>query len=145
MSEKVGEFALKIERLNDFELKVTFDKEHYAPLMMDEPAPLGKDSAPNPARILAAAIGDCLTASLLFCMKKSGAEVGAMTTDVKVELVRNDSNRLRVGVVEVTLHPKLLGDTAALAKCLPTFEDFCVVTQSVREGLDVRVKVEPQA
>lgn len=143
MSQKVGEFSLQIARLNDYEFKVTFDKPHYTPLLMDEPAPLGKDSAPNPARILAAAIGDCLTASLLFCMKKSGAEVGAMTTDVNVELVRNEHNRLRVGRVDVTLHPTLLGDQAALDKCLATFEDFCVVTQSVREGLDVRVKVEP--
>ena len=34
---------------------------------------------------------------------------------------------------------------ATLQKCLGMFEDFCVVTQSVRDGLDVEVKVEPQA
>lgn len=32
----------------------------------------------------------------------------------------------------------------AVAKCLGSFEDFCVVTQSVREGIDVRVRVEPE-
>ena len=142
MNQKVGAFALHVERLSDFEFKVTFDKDHYAPLLMDEPAPLGKDHAPNPARILAAAIGDCLSASLLFCLQKNGAGASAMTSDVKVELVRNEHNRLRIGVVDVTLHPKVTGDSAALEKCLATFEDFCVVTQSVREGLDVRVKVE---
>ncbi|MCC6805815.1 MAG: OsmC family protein [Deltaproteobacteria bacterium] len=146
MPTKVGEFALRVERLNDFEFKVTFDKDQYAPLHLDEPAPLGKDTAPNPARILAAAIGDCLSASLLFCMKKNGADVSALTSDVKVELVRNDNNRLRIGKVAVTLHPTITGaDDPTLQKCLPMFEDFCVVTQSVREGLDVEVKIEPKA
>lgn len=145
MTTKVGEFALHIERLNDFEFKVSFDKDHYAPLHLDEPAPLGKDTAPNPARILAAAIGDCLSASLLFCMKKNGAELSALTSDVKVELVRNDNNRLRIGKVAVTLQPTLSsGADPMLQKCLPMFEEFCVVTQSVREGLDVEVKIEPK-
>lgn len=36
-------------------------------------------------------------------------------------------------------------DAAALGNCLDVFEDFCVVTQSVREGIDVEVTVEPRA
>jgi hypothetical protein len=40
----------------------------------------------------------------------------------------------------VTLHPE--GTTAIdLAQCLNAFEDFCVVTQSVRDGVDVNVSV----
>ena len=29
-------------------------------------------------------------------------------------------------------------------RCLELFEDFCVVTQSVRAGIDVEVDVEPR-
>ena len=32
-----------------------------------------------------------------------------------------------------------------LGRCLEIFEDFCIVTQSVRAGLDVQVEVVPQA
>jgi uncharacterized OsmC-like protein len=144
MSQKVGGFTIRVERTQGFELKTTFDKAQYAPLMSDEPAPLGKDTAPNPARILAAAIGECLTASLVFCMQKQGAPIDGISADVKVELVRNDDKRLRIGSIDVALHPRLgPGDPAVYDKCLSTFEDFCVVTQSVRAGLDVNVRVEP--
>ena len=30
-----------------------------------------------------------------------------------------------------------------LSRCLDLFEDFCIVTQSVRDGIDVDVRVEP--
>ena len=33
-------------------------------------------------------------------------------------------------------------DGPGLLACLDGFEDFCVVTQSVREGLEVNVNVE---
>ena len=144
MSEVVSSFDLQIEQLDAYEFRVKFDKSQYPELHMDEPAPLGKDAAPNPSRILAAAIGNCLSASLLFCMSRSGTKLSGLTSDVHVELVRNEQKRLRIGKVDVTLRPKLGGDSAALTKCLSTFEDFCVVTQSVRQGLPVNVKVEPQ-
>ncbi|MEZ4392771.1 MAG: OsmC family protein [Polyangiales bacterium] len=143
MSDPVSEFSLRIERVDGYEFRVRFDKEHYAELSMDEPPPLGRDSAPNPARMLAAAVGNCLAASLLFCMNRARRPLDSVTADVKVELVRNEAKRLRIGRVAVVLRPQVEGGAEALAPCLETFEDFCVVTQSVREGLQVDVTVEP--
>ena len=40
---------------------------------MDEPEPMGENSGPNAGKVLAAAIGNCLTASLLFCLQKAMA------------------------------------------------------------------------
>jgi organic hydroperoxide reductase OsmC/OhrA len=65
----------------------------------------------------------------------------SVSADVNVEIVRNDARRLRVGKVSVTLHTGLAADDPALAGCLATFEDFCIVTQSVRQGIDVTVQV----
>lgn len=141
--ETVATFSMRVEQVDGFEFHVKFDKEKYGELAMDEPPPLGKDHAPNPARILAAAVGNCLSASLLFCLQKQGMKITGLTSDVHVELVRNENRRLRIGKVEVHLHPKLPPDHPALTACLANFEDFCVVTQSVRDGLDVRVAVEP--
>ena len=47
--------------------------------------------------------------------------------------------------MDVVLRPSLEGgDASRMSRCLDLFEDFCVVTQSVREGIDVRVAVEPE-
>ena len=145
MTDAAGGFALHLEQIDDFEFRVRFDKEHYPELHMDEPAPLGQDHAPNPARILAAAIGNCLAASLLFCMKRRHQPLAHIDADVRVAIVRNEEKRLRIGHVAVVLRPTVEGGAEALAPCLATFEDFCIVTQSVRAGIPVEVTVEPAA
>ena len=136
---------MHIDQLEGYQFRTRFDKEQYADLLMDEPAPLGVDRAPNPARILGAAVGNCLTASLLFCLAKAGVQPTRLSEEVKVDLVRNQENRLRIGSLDVTLRPQLPDGGAALAHCLDIFEDFCVVTQSVRQGLDVNVRVQSES
>ena len=141
LMDPAGEFTLQVEQVDGFEFRVRFDKEEYEDLRMDEPAPLGRDTAPNPARILAAAIGDCLSASLVFCLKRRKIAVDGLRTEVRVQLVRNEHKRLRIGSVNVSIHPRDPIPDEALEACLQTFEDFCVVTQSVREGIAVSVDV----
>lgn len=142
MTDVVSTFSLRVEQVDGFEFKVKFDNDAFAPLRLDEPPPLGHDLAPNAARILAAAIGNCLAASLVFCLKKGKTETTGVAADVNVEIVRNDKRRLRIGKVDVTLRTKLPADDPALTSCLETFEDFCIVTQSVRQGIDVAVRVQ---
>jgi organic hydroperoxide reductase OsmC/OhrA len=141
MSQVVGQFVVSVDRIDGYEFRVRFDKQQFEEIRLDEPAPLGNDTAPNAARLLAASIGNCLAASLLFCLNKSKAHVSSLTSRVQVELVRNDARRLRIGQVNVDLRPKV-DDVTALRGCIDAFEDFCVVTQSVREGIDVHVHVD---
>jgi len=137
-----GRFEVRVEPVEGFEFRVKFDKEHYPDIRTDEPAPLGRDLGPNPSRLLAGAIGNCLAASLLFCLKRAGAAPGVRVgADVDVVVTRNEQKHLRIGQVRVTLRPSADIDSAAMAKCISTFEDFCVVTQSVRGGVDVHVEV----
>lgn len=142
MTNPAGEFSLRIERLEGYEFKVSFENTPLAELLVDEPPPLGAQRGPNPARLLAAAIGSCLSASLVFCLSRARHHVGGVAANVRVELVRNDRRRLRIGRIDVELAPELQ-DEAAVESCLEAFEDFCVVTQSVREGIEVGVKVTP--
>jgi uncharacterized OsmC-like protein len=140
----VSEFDIRVEQRSGFEFEVTFDKEHYATALLDEPPPLGQDAAPNAARFLAAAIGNCLAASLAFCLKRQGGvELSGLTSHVHVQIVRNAERKLRVGRVAVRLVPAIAASHPALEKCLPVFEDFCTVTQSIRGGIQVDVAVEP--
>ena len=143
MANPVHEFTISMDQVRDYEFRIKFDKAQFAELQMDEPPPLGRDSAPGASRILAAAIGNCLSASLLFCARKAGARLESIHTGVKVQIVRNQNKRLRVGRVEVTIDPKLAqADQAKAAGCLSLFEDFCTVTQSIRQGIDVQVVVK---
>ncbi len=142
VSAVASRFSIHVEQIDGFEFRVKFDKDQFAPLLLDEPPPLGRDVAPNAARVLAAAIGNCLSASLVFCLKKANVAVSGVSADVDVEIVRNEARRLRIGKVNVTLHTNLPPNDPALASCLATFEDFCMVTQSVRQGIDVAVRVE---
>jgi len=145
MSDVANRFSVRVEQIDGFEFRVKFDKEQFEPLRLDEPPPLGHDLAPNAARILAAAIGNCLAASLVFCLQKAKVATTGVSADVEVEIVRSETRRLRIGKVDVTLHTKLPADHPALTSCLTTFEDFCIVTQSVRKGIEVAVRVQSEA
>ncbi len=113
------------------------------PLVVDELPPLGEANGPNPARLLAAAVGSCLSASLLYCLRKSRIEVAQLRTSVEGTLVRNERGRLRIGGIHVRLAPELTSEQRErMGRCLDLFQDFCIVTESVRDGIDVEVEVE---
>jgi uncharacterized OsmC-like protein len=142
MAEPVHEFTIAIEQVRDYEFRVRFDKANLPELVLDEPPPLGRDAGPNPSRILAAAIGNCLAASLLFCARKARANIESLRAQVKTQIARNEQKRLRVPRVEVTIEVQAPeADREAVRRCLPLFEDFCTVTQSIREGIEVQVAV----
>lgn len=143
MANVVGEFTISMDQVRDYEFRVKFDKEQVGELIMDEPPPLGREAGPNPSRILAAAIGNCLSASLIFCVRKARIPIESLHTEVRVQTVRNENKRLRIGKVEVTIDPRIAeADKAAAQRCLGLFEDYCTVTQSIRQGIDVQVVVE---
>jgi uncharacterized OsmC-like protein len=109
---------------------------------MDEPPPLGDDTGPNAARVVAAAIGNCLSASLLFCLGKAHVEVADVKTRITGTIVRNERGRMRLGSLEVHIAPDLGAvPPEKIRRCLDIFEDFCTVTASIRDGLDVDVEV----
>lgn len=143
MSEVVSQFTVSIDQVADYEFKVTFDNSPLAPLTVDEGPPLGKSAGPSPSRLLAAAVGSCLSASLLFCARKAKLDLHGIRTKVQVQTVRNPQRRLRIGKIDVVIDPGIAeADRERAARCLDLFEDFCTVTQSVRSGIDVSVHVE---
>ncbi|HZC99644.1 MAG TPA: PIG-L family deacetylase [Actinomycetes bacterium] len=139
--ESSVEVTLSLEE--GYRFGVRFEPQGEPRLVMDEPPPLGEGAGPNAARVLAAAVGDCLSASLLFCLRKARVDVQGMGTVARASLVRNERGRLRVGGIRVSIRPRIAGDRSRLGRCVKLFEDFCVVTDSVRQGLPVVVDIEP--
>jgi uncharacterized OsmC-like protein len=138
------DFKLTMELLDGYRFLVDFDQPGVAPMLIDEPEPLGDGDGPNAARVLAAAVGNCLSASALFCLRRARIDVHGMHTSVSASLARNDSGRLRLGGIRVRIVPVVdAAEQGRMRRCLELFEDFCVVTQSVRNGIEVDVAVEP--
>lgn len=133
-------FRVELQRAENYAFRVEFPEEPFGGFVVDEPSPLGRDEGPNAARMLAAAVGNCLSASLLLCLQKSRAEVGEVRTSVEGRLVRNDKGRWRVEGLKVHIHAPGVAEDK-LARCRAVFEEFCIVTQSVRDGLKVDVDV----
>jgi organic hydroperoxide reductase OsmC/OhrA len=135
-------FTVNLEHLKDFEFKVRFDWDDVPELVLDEPEPLGHQRGPNAARILAAAVGNCLSASLLFCLQKSRAEPRGIKTRVTGTLARNEKGRQRIGGLQVRIDLEGPDDQVPrLERCLGLYEDFCMITESVRAGIPVGVEV----
>ena len=108
----------------------------------DEPPPLGKGGGASPVQLLAASVGNCLSASLLFALRKFRQAPEPIRASVEAEVGRNEQKRLRVQRLKVRLD---LGVPAAqlqhLDHALAQFEEFCTVTQSVRAAIPVEIEV----
>jgi len=141
MSE-IHQFTLHLEHIAGFEYRVRFDWPDVPELLLDEPVPLGNQAGPNAARLIAAGVANCLSASLLFCLQKSRNTPDGVSATVTGSIARNDKGRLRLAGIDVDL--TLSGipeDRSRLERCFSLFEDYCVVTQAVREGIPVGVRV----
>ncbi|WP_372525945.1 OsmC family protein [Piscinibacter sp.] len=135
-------FAIDLVQQADYRFEVRFDNPAVPVLVTDENAPLGRDAGPSPSRLLGTAVANCLAASLLFSMRKFKNTPDPIRARATVSLARNEQKRLRIGHIGVDLH---LGVPAAkvnmLDRILAQFEDFCVITQSVRAAFPVDVRV----
>jgi uncharacterized OsmC-like protein len=135
-------FSVDLLQQADYRFEARFDSPTVPALITDERPPLGADAGPSPVRLLAVGVANCLAASLLFALRKFKNEPGLMRAYATVRMVRNAQNRLRVGGMQVDLH---LGVAAAslkqLDRALAQFEEFCVVTESVRAAFPVDVRV----
>ena len=136
MSAKVS-----LEQQEDFHFAVRF-REGLPLLHTDEHPPLGKGAGPTPDELLAAAVGNCMSASLLFALRKFKQAPEPIRTAVELTVGRNEANRLRVQRIAVRI---ALGVPAAalqhLDRALSQFEAFCTVGESVRQGIPVDVEV----
>lgn len=133
------QFSVGLRLLDGYKFEIDFGEA--GQLFSDETPPLGEGTGPNPSRLLAAAVANCLAASLLFAVRKFKEEPGQVKAVVHGELERQDG-RWRIGKLQVELQ---LGHNAVeiphLERALSQFENFCVVTQSVRQGIEVSVQV----
>jgi len=131
-----------VQLVEGYRFTATFpDVAGAEPIALDEAAPLGTGTGPTPAGLLAAAVGGCLSASLTLCLNKAHLEPDAVNAHVTARMARNESGRLRIEAIDVELIPCFAGDANRFDRCKDLYEDFCIVTESVRRGIPVNVRI----
>jgi uncharacterized OsmC-like protein len=144
MTETV--FTVRVEHVEGYQFRALFDWTDVPALLLDEPEPVGSQAGPNAARLVAVAVANCLSASLLFCLHKARVELQGLQAEVTVAMRRNESGRLRLGQMEVSI--RLAGtpeaEASRMLRCAGLFEEFCTVTQSIRQGIPIAVTVQDE-
>lgn len=139
MSETTVTVRLRQQR--DFQFEVRFG-DTMPTLLADEPPPLGQAQGPSPMQLLAAAVGNCLSDSLLFALRKFKQAPEPIGCEVTARVGRNEQGRLRVLGMEAALTLGVpAGSLEHLDRVLASFESYCTVTQSVAQGFPVAVAV----
>lgn len=135
-------FWVTLEQQGEYQFRLSFDWQQAPAVTTDLAAPLGRQGGPDPERLLAAAVGNCLSASLLFALRKFKQTPGPLRTVARGTVARNEHGRLRVAGLDVTIRLAERADQLQhLARAASQFEEFCVVTQSIRQGVPVRVEI----
>jgi uncharacterized OsmC-like protein len=133
--------TVRLDQVRDYQFDIAFGPG--VPVLRgDEPAPLGQGSGPSPVQLLAAAVGNCLSDSLLFALRKYRQAPEPLHSEVTAEVGRNAQGRLRVLRLTAQLRLGVPADQLDhLPRVLDSFEAFCTVTQSVAPGIPVEVQV----
>lgn len=133
--------TVRLAQHQDYQFDVQFGAG-VPDLLADEPAPLGQGRGPSPVQLLAAAVGNCLSDSLLFALRKFRQQPEPIRCEVSAEVGRNAEGRLRVLSLQATLTLGVPAEALQhLERVLGSFEAYCTVTQSIAQGIPVRVSV----
>ena len=98
---------------------------------------------PNPSRMLGMAVLGCLSASFIFCLRKREFSLENLKAEAEVTIARNKKGFWRVNKINVNINVEIEDPEARKRadQCKKMFEQYCIVTQAVREGIDVDVNL----
>jgi uncharacterized OsmC-like protein len=128
--------------LGGYRFKAEFDAAGIPDMVVDELAPLGEGTGPNPTRLLSVAVGHCLSSSLLYCLQKARVKVKNIQTVIRANVKKNEQGYRRIKNIEVKIDLDVdEEDKARVPRCIEIFENYCTVTESVRKGISVNVSI----
>ena len=137
-------FGVQIEFIKDFKfISQAYEGNltHGAPLLTDEPDPVGSNAGPSTPAMLAMAVGHCLSASLVETLRHAGIWVSALTTEAIAVVAPNAEGLPRIKEINVTIRPVVNKESGNIKRCIDVFEKYCTVCQSIRPAIPVHVEV----
>ncbi len=131
---------LTMELTGAYEFRVRVDGENAHEFVSGEGPPLGAPGTTSAGEMLGASVATCLASSFLFCAQKAHVRIEKLGADVHVAMARNAQGRVRIRSVSVALDANAPAEQhERIARCREIFEEYCVVTESVRAGIPVDV------
>lgn len=125
-----------------YQFAVDFGLPGVSQLGTDATPPLGQGAGPDSEMLLMGAVANCLCGSLAFALRKFKNEEFGLEAKATCSLARNDAGKLRMDGIHVEVQIDAVASSLRLLeRALAQFEDFCVVTQSVRAAIPVTVLV----
>lgn len=137
----MSEHSVRLQQQQDYKFSIDYGQPG-AVLGAELGPPLGAGTGPDPEQLLASAVGNCMSASMVFAARKLKVAVEPVTSVAAAELGKNAEGRTRVLAirVELSLSPLTAG-AEHFQHLLDTFENYCLVTLSVRQGIPVSYRV----
>ncbi len=103
----------------------------------------GADSAPTPVEMFLSAVGSCLVMSFVYCTYLGGIKINQKEFKVKmVGSVKRKNNRLRLIDVCAEFFLKSSKDDKKIRKCFEKFQPFCILSESIKEGISLSCDLE---
>ena len=99
---------------------------------------------PSPTKLLALSVLGCLAACFEFCLQKKGVTLSDLDGRAEVTFARNEKNFWRIKKINVEFLPKIDNPEMrkSVAQCKRLFEQYCIITESLRKGIEIDVKLE---
>ena len=137
----LADHVVELEHKDRYSFTARFVSEE-GRLEMDEPAPLGPGGGPEGVSLLAGAAGYCISASLVFCMRKVRIDPRDLRVRSVAHLKRVEKRLRRVSAMEIDITVDVdEGARSALERCLGHFPEFCIVTESIRGAFPITIRV----
>lgn len=99
---------------------------------------------PNPSKLLALSVLGCLAASFTFCLQKKEFSLSDLEGKAVIISKRNEKGFWRLKKINIKLNPKI--DNPKMREradqCKKFFEQFCVLSESLRNGIEINVNLE---
>ncbi len=131
-------FEAELNWVKNFLFEVTVNG--FPKFFMDELDPVGEDSAPNPADYLLVSVGGCVASSFIYSALKFSIPIKVLRVKVRGKYTRK-KGMVRIGEINVELQVDVAdGNTAEnLEPCLNVFRKYCVISESLREGIPINI------
>jgi uncharacterized OsmC-like protein len=142
---------VKITLDKDLIFKSFFEFTETSKILIDETLDkTGQMKGPDAATLLGMAVISCLSASFIFCLNKRNLSLDDLEAEADISFYNTEKGYERIKRIDVKIIPKT--DDPDVLKRIEQctremrsgdmyFEETCIITPSVREGIDINVKV----
>ncbi|MBD3193714.1 MAG: hypothetical protein GF317_01565 [Candidatus Lokiarchaeota archaeon] len=147
--EENTKVSIKLQKDMIFQLEKTYKSLNT--LLIDESLEEDKEKlGPDAASLLGMAVISCLSASFIFCLQKRNLSLDDLEANADISFKEPKKGYMRIDTINVNLKPKTKDSEVLkrMKQCIRElksghmfFEESCIITPSVREGINIHVNV----